>query len=66
MQADINDLLKYVTTYNMPRGLPNKQLVPADVSWVPVWATGTNGNGVTHFDMQYDGNLVAAQCRAPA
>jgi len=41
-----------------PRGWPNKQLAATDVSWAPIWRTGT-AFLIDHFDMQYDGNLVA-------
>jgi D-mannose binding lectin len=59
LQGDGNAVLQYVQTSNLPHGWPNRQLASSDVSWVPVWATGTNNKGVTHLDMQYDGNLVA-------
>jgi len=59
LQGDGNAVLQYVETSNLPRVWPNQPLDPSNVSWVPVWATGTNNKGVTHLDMQYDGNLVA-------
>ncbi len=59
VQVDGNVVLQYVQASNLPEGWPNKPLATSDVTWVPIWATGTNNKGVTHLDMQYDGNLVA-------
>lgn len=57
--ADGNVVLQYVETSNLPWPTwPSAPLDPSQVTWVPVSATGTVDQSVSHMDMQYDGNLV--------
>jgi hypothetical protein len=56
--ADGNLVLSYVETSNLPRIWPGSQLTPDQVTWLPVWAAGTQNKSASRLDMQDDGNLV--------
>jgi D-mannose binding lectin len=58
MQENQRLELQCVQIYNLPRVWPNKPLAVTDVSWVPIWRTGS-AYLIQYLDMQYDGNLVA-------
>lgn len=60
-QTDGNIVLQHVNDSNLARKWESGQpLNPGtDMSWTPIWATGTNGTGTNLLYMQSDGNLVA-------
>jgi hypothetical protein len=58
--SDGNVVLQALDDSTLPYGWwqQGQQLSPAALTWVPIWATGTNNKSVTEADMQVDGNFV--------
>jgi hypothetical protein len=42
-QPDGSAVPQYVWMSNLRAGWPNDVLLPSEVTWIPIWATGTNG-----------------------
>jgi hypothetical protein len=60
LQTDGNAVVQCVQDSTLPRKWETGQaLDPNAITWEkPMWASGTNDQGVTNLDMQVDGNLV--------
>lgn len=67
LQTDGNVVLQCITDATLPRKWAAGQpLAQNDLHWnQPIWATGTNEQGVFELDMQADGNLVAYSGAGP-